>query len=165
MAHPILVLGNVRSGRHSLIQALIQAKQPVEQPVALSYEPNNRTRAQFGFEGHTITFEWITNYALEPEDELEALVQRPCVGVVYCIEPGHDRNRWLMVPPMSPARQLVEYVKSFWRANKAWDTLPWLWVITKSDLASAIDDQNWSIWTATAAYLLFGLRWAQLKIA
>lgn len=37
---------------------------------------------------------------------------------------------------MSQASQLVQFVQSFWRAKKAWDTLPWLWVLTKADLAS-----------------------------
>ncbi|MFD3165356.1 GTPase domain-containing protein [Herpetosiphon sp. NSE202] len=135
--HTILVFGNVRSGRHSLIEALGLLDPARIKLEPASYGENNLTQQIMTIDKHQIKFMLATTYDCGPEGTtLTQLLTYPCDGAIYCIEPIHSHKHWLMVPFPSQVLQLQATLKAFAQAKRDLRKIPWLWVVTKQDQAT-----------------------------
>ena len=137
MGHTILVFGNIRSGRHSLIETLSWVAPGRIKVGIRSYDEHNLTHRSMSIDNHHITFLLATTYDTEAQGTtLNHMLTYPCDGVIYCIEPIHTLQQWLMVPFASQILQLRDTLNAFARAKRDMRTIPWLWVLTKQDLAT-----------------------------
>ncbi len=129
----ILVCGGFNAGKKTLMRSIVTSIAPYqefeERDHNISY-----TTISYQTDSLPVTLLSISHGTLAPEIDIPHFTTTHSQAVIYVIEAIESSHRWFLVPPKSQLWYFELYLQGFRAEHKLWNHIPWMWVVTKSDL-------------------------------